>query len=294
MSGKSTSWASRSGVFVTLFFFCCSPSITYGSGIVMDPTAYIYYAEQIAQYSQQITEMKEMVATAEETLDTIDDVKKSVEKSYSAVVGSYNRGKRFVERFSDLAAMFEENPRTLEGQYNKWMNIGREGLGLTDDTLDLFLDPEKQIDNIFVDPRSSLYNHLADLDKRFQIRQTSLKNSIAKSTSLLAGTADRLDKAEELSREIDHTDNIKDAQDLTNAFLAEMLIVLNELLKLTAHMVESEGLMHYAGVDDAVMESRIEEIEDSVDRVDRDDEEFFKRQEEIQNKSRMEYERREL
>jgi hypothetical protein len=104
------------------------------------------------------------------------------------------------------------------------------------------------------------------MDKRYQLRQSALKNTVSQAESILAGTSDRIAKAKVLAGQIDGTENLKDAQDLTNVFLAEIDVALNELLKLTAHMAESQGLLDYTGVDDGVMASRVEDIEKREER----------------------------
>lgn len=233
----------------------------FGVGdVVSDPGSYAYYAEQISVATEQVTELENMVNTAEDTLDSIDDMKKSVEKTYDSVTGIYNRGSRYFDRYKEIESLLEENPRTLEGQYKKWMTLGNKGVNLSGKTIDLLGKPEESLEVNFRDPRDPLYDHLAELDKRYQLRQSALKNSVSQASSLLAGTKQRVATAKDLAGQIDTTQNLKDAQDLTNAFLAEILIALNDLLRLTAHMAESEGLINFAGVDDEVMKSRSQTI----------------------------------
>lgn len=251
---------------------------------VTDLGSYVYYAEQLAEASKTVTEMKKMVSTATETMDSINDMKKTAEKSYNSVVGSYKKGQRFVKQFQDFENMFNEKPRTLEGQYAKWRKIGKKGTRLSNKTLDMFGDPEAGIETNFRDPRSPMYDYMAEMDKKFQFRQSSLKNSIAKSQSILAGTGERMDKVKDLAGEIDTTENVKDAQDLTNALLTEILVVINELVKLTAHMAESEGLMEFAGVEDEVMKDKAEEIENIDDRKEEINKAVSDGQKRIQNK----------
>ena len=106
------------------------------------------------------------------------------------------------------------------------------------------------LDGIFGDPRSPDYNPWKKLAPKYQLRQQGLKDTIEKSEKLLAGMKDRFATLEDLTNKIDSTENIKEAQDLTNVYLAQVVSLLSEQLALTAQIGEAQALMNFSGVKD--------------------------------------------
>lgn len=221
----------------------------FGVGdIVSDPGSYSYYVEQIKKATEQLNQLEEQVETLGGIQTTADQISRDVR-------GSYNRGASLVYRVKRLKKILDAKPSTLQGQALKWINLAQDGLDIGGDG---FVSAHQILDANFKDPRLAHRNYeiMRDLDKRYQTRQWSLKNSITKSDELLRQMPDRLKEIEDLTEQIDQTVNLKDAQDLTNRFLAEILTILTEQLALASHIAESQAVLNYQGVTEDVIEQR--------------------------------------
>lgn len=150
----------------------------------------------------------------------------------------------------------EATPTTLQGAAKKWLSLGNSGLEIGEDG---FIAVGKILDTTWVDPRDLKKNveRLKKLDQIYQVKQASLRGNIEASDEILRVMPGRIKKIEELADQIDHTDNIKDAQDLTNRFLAEILTVLTEMTGLAAKIGESYALLNYQGASDQVLQQRM-------------------------------------
>ncbi len=241
--------------------------------IVSDPAAYGYFIEQIAAMGKQTQEAIKQV-------QTLGGIRTTVEENQRAITGTYNRGMGLINDVERLQKRVGSTPSTLDGNFRKWSgivgntaNIAKKAGSTADSAADNYYDAREVLDDNFEDPRArrkpgstrSGPNYSAD--RQYQISQSSLKDAIAAAEGTLQGLPNRVSTLRDLASQLDRgTKNVKDAADLQNRFLAEILATLHELVAITARLGEAQALQSYIGVDDEAMAERVEEVKKAVDR----------------------------
>jgi hypothetical protein len=218
--------------------------------VTTDPTSYTYFVKQIAEAQKQLAE-------AQKQVDTLGGIKTVADKTQRAVMGNYNRAKGLVNDLQRIRKKLEATPTTMQGMAKKWLSLGDAGLEIGEDG---FVSVGKLLDTNWIDPRDIKKNveRLKKLDQIYQVKQASLRGNIEASDEILRAMPERLKTIEGLVEQIDQTENIKDAQDLSNRFLAEILKVLAEMSAIAAKIGESYALMNYQGVSEATMQQRMQ------------------------------------
>lgn len=221
--------------------------------ITSDPTSYTYFVQQIKEAQLQLKE-------AQKQVDTLGGIKTTAEQTQRAVTGNYNRAMGLVSDLQRLQKKLEATPTTIQGSAKKWLALGDAGLEIGEDG---FYAVGKVLDTTWIDPRDLKKNaeRLKKLDQVYQVKQASLRGNIEASDEILRTMPERMKKIADLVDQIDHTDGLKDAQDLTNRFLAEILKVLAEMSAIAARVGESYALMNYQGASDQVLQQRMAEQE---------------------------------
>lgn len=237
--------------------------------IVSDPASYGYYIEQIAAMGKQTQEAIKQV-------QTLGGIRTTVEDTQRAITGTYNRGMGLINDVERLQKRVGSTPSTLDGNFRKWSgivgstaNIAKKAGSTADSAADNYYDAREVLDDNFEDPRSrrkpgSGPNFSAD--RQYQISQSSLKDAVAAAEDTLQALPKRVSTLSDLASQIDGTKNLKDAADLQNRFLAEILQTLHELVAITARLGEAQALQSYTGVNDEAMAERVEEVKKAVDR----------------------------
>jgi len=240
----------RSAIIALLALSLALPVPSALAMIVEIPTAYTYYVKQIQEAQKQLVE-------AQKQVDTLGGIKTTADQAKRAVMGNYNRGVGLVTDLQRLEKKLAASPTTIQGSAKKWLSLGDAGLEIGEDG---FYAVGKVLDTHWIDPRDLKKNaeRLKHLDQIYQVKQASLRGNIEASDEILRTMPDRLKAIEGLADQIDHTENIKDAQDLSNRFLAEILKVLTEMSAIAAKIGESYALMNYQGVSEATMQQRMQ------------------------------------
>ena len=220
---------------------------SFGMGVVTDPGSYAYYAEQVTALGKQLEKATTMISKAEENIESVNKVKTEVSGVGDQLKGSYDRANGLVGQIKGVRDKLENSPTTIQGQYDKWKDLG-------------FVDPQKSLEEFFKDPRADNADVYQALDRKHEVQQTALKNSIINAENLLQAAPDRLKKIEDLAAMIDQTKNVKDATDLTNRLLVEMLLAVEDLKMLVAYLGEAQGLLNYSGVSKEVTDARKAEV----------------------------------
>jgi tetratricopeptide (TPR) repeat protein len=242
--------------------------------VVTDPGSYSYYVEQI---KQQV----ELIDRATKQVETMGGVLTEAQKIQSNLTGHYNRAVSLVNRINRLSNAFsQEASGGIFGVAKKWGNIGRQIGGVGSATAgmigkvgkdvnefsgdDLYVDTKAMLDEVFTDPRSidNAADRYRSLDRRYQIQQGALKEVVARSEKTLGDMGDRLKLVQELAGLIDKTENQKDAQDLGNRILVEILAALTDMIQIAALANQANALAQYQGASDAAMQERQKVIED--------------------------------
>ena len=239
--------------------------------IVSDPASYGYYIQQISEMGKQTQEAIKQV-------QTLGGIRTTVEDTQRAITGTYNRGMGLINDVERLQKRVGSTPSTLDGNFRKWSGIvgsasslaGRAG-STADRAAGHYYDAREVLDDNFEDPRTRKKSGGTrapnfSADRQYQIGQSSLKDAVAAAEGTLQELPKRLSTLSGLAEQIDRTKNLKDAADLQNRFLAEILQTLHELVAITARLGEAQALQNYKGVDDEAMAERVEEVKKASDR----------------------------
>jgi DNA repair exonuclease SbcCD ATPase subunit len=240
----------KKAIAVVLVFLAIAPAPALAEWPVFDMNAAKQHIEQLKEAQKQLAELQKQV-------ETLGGIKTEAEQARRAVMGNYNRAMSMVRDLQRIQKKLESTPTTIQGYAKKWFSLGQDGLEIGEDG---FVAVGKILDTQWVDPRD-IKNHvekLKRLDQVFQVKQASLRGNIEASDEILRAMPERMKNLEDLTKQIDETENIKDAQDLTNRFLAEILKALAELTMVGARMQESYALMNYQGASDSTMQQRIQ------------------------------------
>lgn len=230
--------------------------------VVSDPMSYTYYV-------QQIKEMTEQTQNAIKQVETLGGIRTTAQDMYRSTVGTYNRGMGIIRDVERMKNRLNSDPSTLDGQFHKWSGVlgdVSQTAGQTGRTLDgatgLYVDARQVLDENFEDPRKrkKMMAHVPNMskDRQYHVSQSALRDAVAAADEVLQTMPDRVSGLEDLVNQIDSTKNLKDAADLQNRFLAEILKTLYELMNVVSRIGEAQSLQFYQGVDDAAMENRIE------------------------------------
>jgi chromosome segregation ATPase len=244
------------GVFLVFSIVLCLvfTSSAFGMGLVTDPGAYAYFAEQVTTMSEQLAKAEEMLSKAQQQIDKVEEVKNEVNGVTQQVkgvqdqmTGTYDQGAGMVNKVKGIRDALDDTPTTLQGAREKW------------DSVRGFVDPSSTLSAYFKDPRSSDGSKIAELDRAYEIRQTALNNAIGEAEKTLQGMPQRFKEIEKMAAKIDQQPNAKAALDLNNRILIEMWTALEELKILTASLGEAQGLLNYSGFNQATADKRAEE-----------------------------------
>lgn len=236
--------------------------------VVSDPVGYTYYVQQI---EQQVA----MVEKAAKQIETMGGVLTEAQKIQRNLTGHYNRAAGLVNRIKGLSdAIGRESGGGIFGEAKKWGNVGRRVGGVMGGAAnaggrvikdvgeftgdDLYADTKAIMDEVFTDPRDieNAEDRTRSLSRRYQVKQGALKEVVARAERTLGSVKDRLKVVEDLAGMVDKTENQKDAQDLTNRILVEVLATLTDMLQIAALSNQAEALYKYQGASDDGMKQR--------------------------------------
>lgn len=191
--------------------------------VVSDPGAYSRQAQIIAEAQKQLQAVKDMVNEAK-------NITKNLE-------GNLGRGQGSEETLRDLKD-------ALEGIMPSMLTtIDGEKIDSSDiETINSALD------DIFVSVEREPIESKLTANQREAYRQRTLRAAVSYSEYILTDMEKSLNKLENLSNEIDETETLKDAQDLNNRFMQEMLNNQTKMIMLMAQLVRAEGAYKLEGV----------------------------------------------
>lgn len=137
--------------------------------------------------------------------------------------------------------------RRAEGLTKSIHNIpGR--MDLDDYDLNKIEDLQKVMGNVFNKELDIVTRGLSR--KQIEgIRQRSVKSAIEQSEQILGNMDNSNNKIDELARQIDATDDMKEAADMTNRLLIEVIFIQQQQLQLLASLARAEQYANYEGID---------------------------------------------
>jgi len=215
--------------------------------VTSDPTSYTYMIEQINQYTKMIENTTKTVKTGAGTLTAIQAVKSAATGSYNRAMRALDNAKRATENLAETKPIIDE---VLDVQNTQYASVSDYKKWFGEDKYKLYKDSESVLDRIFSDPRDRTEDQQTKLildQVRQNIRQKSIKNTIDTAQAIMKTQKERLKNLEEMAELIDNTENTKDALDLNNRFLFELVRLNVELLTVVVSLSESVSLNQYQG-----------------------------------------------
>lgn len=197
--------------------------------VVTDPGAYGHLIDQLKNAQEQLAKLTEQGVTLTQAKDTLYNIKGQLEGSYNRATGMYSDIKKAQKRTGDFSEVFNRPGGKVKGYGEDYKE------------LDVY------IDKIFKDPRDKDYNAWLLKDAKAETRAKVYKNSMKAAEISLSETQTKLKKISALSEMIDSTKNQKDAQDLSNRLLVELLLGQQEMIGLLANLAEAYALTNYTG-----------------------------------------------
>lgn len=219
----------------SVFFSVCLSNTAYGfGGVVTDIGSYTYYVEQIEAAYSQLEKAEEQLGQLQETYEEIT----SIDDKLS---GNLLRAKRAFERFENLKVNSLSDLKRAVQYTNLTM-------GDLLDSEQYVGDLEENIEAVFGSNDSSWVKlELESVERQKASKQKSYKQSLIDAELALGKSNLQLDLLAEYSQMANSTDSSKDAQDVTNALLLEMLANQRELINLTASVSKNIALSSYVG-----------------------------------------------
>jgi hypothetical protein len=221
--------------FITCTFLILAPP-TYSGGLaVSDPISYTYYVQQLEQATSAVKKGKE-------TVESLGGLRNQVDTMTSQFRGNYARLMGIVGAVGDLYQEVESIPSSIEAAEANFKSMIGD--------YEQYAKIDENLRKAFNDPRSAKYNPDVYLTHQYNVKQLSKKNVIRASEYSLAKQKKRIDALGEISGQIDKTENVKDATDLNNRFLAELIKGQLEMLAILTRLAKMEALDGYAGYED--------------------------------------------
>lgn len=193
--------------------------------VVSDPGAYARMAEALKNAQAQLEKMSQQVQELTKAKETLGKITGQLEGNYNRAVGLYSEIKQISKQLE------KGKPSFGDGKYGKDYK-----------ELDVY------IDEIFVDPRDKEYNAWLLSKAKYETRQNVYKESMKKSEVELREMDKRMQKIASLGDAINQTQNTKDAQDLSNRLLTELLIGQERLIGIVAQLAQAYAIANYKGV----------------------------------------------
>lgn len=197
--------------------------------VVTDPGAYEHMIDQLKNAQEQLSKLTEQGVTLTQAKDTLFNIKGQLEGSYNRATGMYSDIKKAQRRTGDYSEVFNRTGGKVKGYGEDYKE------------LDVY------IDQIFKDPRDKDYNAWLLKDAKAETRDKVYKNSMRTAEISLSEAQGKLKKISALADMIDSTKNMKDAQDLSNRLLIELLFGQQEMIVLLANLAQAHALTNYTG-----------------------------------------------
>lgn len=195
--------------------------------VVSDPGAYARMADALKNAQEQLSKMAEQVQELTKAKETLFDIKGQLEGTYNRSAGIYSEIKD-LEKATKGAGI---DPLLKGGDYGKD-----------------YKDLDTLLNEVFVDPRDKEYNAWLLKDAKAETRQNVYKNSIKRAEIELNDMEKRIRRINQLGDSIDTTQNQKDAQDLANRLLVEMLLGQERMISILSNLAQAYAISQYAGV----------------------------------------------
>lgn len=212
--------------------------VAFGGGIVSDIKSYTYYTSQIKNQVDMIDQQTSMLKKAAESIKLAEQTKKSLE-------GAYNKAKRQAE------SILYDIERAKKDPLNAAIDI--EDSLSDSDPKKVREQINKHIDDTYKYDATSPWQRN---DKAKAEAQKSVKRLMVLSEESTALSAYNLKELQSLIEASNASETQKEATDVTNAILTEMLKNQNRIIDMMAAFQTTFAKLHYdAETEDNAAES---------------------------------------
>lgn len=231
----------------------------YAGGMaVFDSQGALYDSKQLEQMLKDVELGENQLGVLEEQYDTL---KEAYEKAHT----NYGRAKGVYDEMMQVKQLYDETKATMMGRFEKL-----KGVYHSKDPQKSFEELSDLLDIAFDDPRNIDSLQLRQLmDQKFDVQQLALKELISSNEETMKGMANRVDKVQDLAKQVDETESEKDALDVNNRLLLEILMCLQEMLAMDAKYQQTMGTLNYAGVSEQSIQARqnkLKELEEHSEK----------------------------
>lgn len=218
------------------FFGLIVPTSSYAI-IVSDPTSYSYYVQQLKKSVEQINMAKTSLDQAQHLNQSFDGYMRDLRTNFDFVGNIKNS-------LSAELGSFENYKRSLSSSQLKSLDFSRQyDLKSLRDIIDTNLD------GIYVDPTDPEYSASEIKKYRTIERQRLLKQGLIKTEEKLALLEQKYKNLEKLAEKAPQTTTPKEAADLSNAILLEILSAMHSLIDVISTLGQAEmaaGFINYS------------------------------------------------
>lgn len=247
-----------------MFGLALMPVVVLGGMPVTDPMSYTYYVQQLKKMGEQVNQAAEQV-------NKLGEINQQVQSMEAQLKGHYNRAVGALDELKKAKQTVENVPGTVAQTGRDFANEAKElkegkGAGKS-----YYKDARAALDALFKDPRKGGNGHKPDKtesDRQYQAREAALRDAIVTADGLLQQMPDAFETIKRLAQAIDATQNVKDATDLNNRILVEILKTITQLLVVDARLTQASGMMHYNGVSDDVTRARLASLSEAANGKD--------------------------
>lgn len=210
--------------------------------VVSDPTSYTYYAKQLEEVQKQLQTAKENLSTAIEAKDIAMKTKSNLE-------GTYRRAQRAISNFQSMREQLDKDPMRFA---EKMIEDRRDVAGMMDSTA-------KKVSSVFNPAKNSMEDiqeftgqdadgndwssdWIAVKQAKKQVARKELEKAIVDAEKADAMVGLQLEDIEDLAKKANAAPTQKDASDITNALLLQMIEQNQQLIELVSNISRSYAM----------------------------------------------------
>lgn len=203
-------------------------------GVVTDPGSYSYYATQIEQAIEQVELAEDQVKQATKTYDKVTNVDKSL-------TGNLMRAQKQLEKIKGLQDVSLKDTR-------KSLQYAKNALDEISEIPQYKDDISEELDKTFGEDAKNGDWINVEAEKRAS-KQKALKQAVIDAELAQGKIELQTKQLEELAEATNQADDLKDATDITNTALIQMLEGQQEMISLLANISKNLALSDYNGGD---------------------------------------------
>ncbi|HCJ6874160.1 TPA: hypothetical protein NU929_003363 [Vibrio cholerae] len=231
--------------FFTALTLVVSLNVSAFSSVVTDLKSYTYYTEQINKQVEMIEKQESLLKKADQSIKLAESTKRNLESAYRKAIRQAKNLAYDIERA-------KENP--LDFAIKIEDSINETNSKSMQDELSKSIDQAYKFDSASPWQRNQ---------KREEIAQQSVKKLMVLSDEARALNVYNLDELQNLIDDANAAETQKEATDVTNAILTEMLKNQLRIIDLMAAYQMTFAKLHYDNYSEEVAESRKEYTKDS-------------------------------